>query len=372
MKSKERVHASLNRKNPDRVPVWMWYHPETVEIMSKELEIPAKYVSLAMEDDIRQTWVANNYAMEGIVHQYDGESHTDAWGIRWVKVGPFNQIAHYPLAEATDEKISGYTFPYNRIPELLQNMIPVIALKETYFIGCDVSPCLFELLCRLRNMQNAILDFLINPGLTDRLLEKSTDFAVTISQEAVNRFELDCLWTGDDVGGQQAMILDPDMWRSRVKPHLKKIIEVGKTRGLWIAFHSCGAIRPIIPDLIEIGVNLLNPVQANCPGMDPLDLKREFGKDLSFMGGVDTQDLLPNGTATEVRKETEKLIDGMMAGGGGYILAASHAIPPETPIENIYALYEPAGISKEKILDNAADIRKKIKYGQKDGLLYGD
>jgi len=360
MTSKERVYASLNRQKPDRVPVWMWYHPQTVEIMAKELEIPPKYISFAMEDDIRQAWVCNNYAMEGVVHQYDGESHTDQWGIKWVKVGPFNQIAHYPLAVATDEEISGYKLPYDHIPELLQSMNPVVALKNEYFIGCDVSPCLFEFICRLRNMQNAILDFLVNPELMDRLLEKSSDFAVAISQEAVNRFDLDMLWTGDDVGGQQAMILDPGMWRSRVKPHLKNILDVGKKKGLWLAFHSCGVVRPIIPDLIEIGVHILNPVQANCPGMNPLELKKEFGKELTFLGGIDTQHLLPNGSVTEVRKETELLIDGMTADGGGYILAASHAIPPETPIRNIFAMYESAGVSKEKILDNAADIRRKI------------
>ena len=360
MNSKERVHASLSRKNPDRVPVWMWYHPDTVKILAKDLEIPPQYVSYVLEDDIRQSWVSNNYAMEGIVHEHDGESHTDDWGIKWVKVGPFNQIVHYPLADLTETEIADYQFPYDRIPELLQSMNPVIALKDEYFIGCDVSPCLFELICRLRNMQNAILDFLVNPELMDRLLEKATGFNVTLSQAAVDRFDLDCLWTGDDVGGQQALILDPAMWRSRVKPYLKRIIDVGKAKNLWIAYHCCGVVRPIIPDLIEIGVNILNPVQANCPGMNPLELKKEFGGELSFMGGIDTQDLLPNGTATEVRKETEKLIEGMMAGGGGYILAASHAVPPETPIENIYAMYEPAGISKEKILDNAADIRKKL------------
>ena len=360
MNSKERVYATLNRTNPDRVPVWMWYHPETVEVLSKELEIPPQYVTAAFEDDVRQAWVSNNYAMEGIVHKQDGEGHTDQWGIRWVKVGPFNQIARYPLADVTEKEMYEYTFPYTHIPELLQNMNPVVAVKDDYFIGCDVSPCLFELVCRLRNMQNAILDFLVNPDFMDSFLAKSADFAVALSQEAVNRFDLDWLWTGDDVGGQQAMILDPDLWRSRVKPHLKKIIDVGKEKGLWIAFHSCGVVRPIISDLIEIGVNVLNPVQSNCPGMNPLELKKEFGSELTFMGGVDTQELLPKGTALEVRKETEKLIDGMMSDGGGYILAASHAIPPETPIENIYALYEPAGISKEKILDNAADIRRKI------------
>ena len=100
-----------------------------------------------------------------------------------------------------------------------------------------------------------------------------------------------------------------------------------------MAYHCCGALRPIIPDLMEIGLDVLNPVQAGCPGMDPLELKREFGEKLSFMGGVDTQDLLPFGSAADVRRATERLLDGMTAGGGGYILAASHTIPPETPDE---------------------------------------
>ncbi len=361
MNSKERVYASLHRENPDRVPIWMWFHPETAEILAKTLEIPARYVSTAMEDDVRQTWVANNYAMEGIVHQHDGETHTDQWGVKWVKEGPFNQIEHYPLADVTDEKILNYQFPYDKIPELLQNMEPVIALKDEYFIGCDVSPCLFELICRLRNMENAIIDFLLNPHIMDSLLEKATDFAVKISQEAVNRFDIDWLWTGDDIGGQQALIIDPDTWRTAIKPRLKRILDVGKQKGLWTAFHSCGEIRPIIPDLIEIGVNVLNPIQGNCPGMNAAELKKEFGRELTFMGGVDTQNLLPNGTAAEVAKTTEKLIDVMTADGGGYILAASHTVPPETPLENIFAMYAVAGVPKEKIFDNAAVIRQNLR-----------
>ena len=360
MNSKERVKASLSRKNPDRVPVWMWFHPETAEILANKLEIPTQYVSTVFEDDVRQTWVANNYAMEGIVHQYDGETHTDQWGIEWVKIGPFNQISHYPLADLSDDEILVYQFPFDKIPQLLKNMDPVIALKDDYFIGCDVSPCLFELICRLRNMQNAITDLLLNPLISDFLLEKACDFAVEISREAVDRFDLDWLWTGDDVGGQQALIMDPDTWRSCIKPRLKRILDVGKQKGLWTAFHSCGEIRPIIPDLIEIGVNVLNPIQCNCPGMNAAELKKEYGKELSFMGGVDTQELLPNGTATEVEKTTAALIDVMTSDGGGFILAASHTVPPETPLDNIFAMYSAAGISKEKIFDNAADIRRKL------------
>ncbi len=111
------------------------------------------------------------------------------------------------------------------------------------------------------------------------------------------RFPLDWLWTGDDVAGQQAMLLHPDLWRALVKPHLRRVAAVGTAHGLPVAFHCCGALRPIIPDLIELGITVLNPIQCNCPGMDPLELKAEFGAALTFMGGVDTQELLPHGSA---------------------------------------------------------------------------
>ncbi|MEW6510149.1 MAG: uroporphyrinogen decarboxylase family protein, partial [Bacteroidota bacterium] len=127
-----------------------------------------------------------------------------------------------------------------------------------------------------------------------------------------------------------------------------------------VAYHCCGTLRPIIPDLVEMGLDVLNPIQSNCPGMDAAELKREFGSQLAFMGGLDTQELLPLGTAQQVLKETRKLIDVMTADGGGYILAASHAVPPETPLENVFAIYEAAGITKEEILDRAAGMREKI------------
>ena len=126
-------------------------------------------------------------------------------------------------------------------------------------------------------------------------------------------------------------------------------------------FRRCGEfavdLAPIIPDLIDMGLDVLSPVQCNCPGMEALQLKREFGTELSFMGGVDTRGLLPSGTAEEVRRATRVLIDGMTADGGGYILAASHTIPPETPVDNIFAMYHEAGITREQACDRAADIR---------------
>ena len=152
-------------------------------------------------------------------------------------------------------------------------------------------------------------------------------------------------------------MMSPEMWREQIKPELQRVFDVGKAANLWIAHHCCGSLRPIIPDLIEMGLDVLNPIQCNCPGMDPLVLKKEFGRDLAFMGGVDTVDLLPTGTVEQVRRSTARLLEGMTADGGGYILAASHTIPPETPDENIFALYAEAGVSKEEILDRSSKIR---------------
>ncbi len=359
MNSKQRVHAALRRQPVDRVPIFMWFHPETGRRLAALLEIPPACLGEAMGNDVSMTWVNNNYAMEGIVHDHDGEGHTDAWEISWVKQGPFNQIARFPLAQATRRQTLAYRFPLAHLDELMQPMAPVAAAAGEMFIGCDVSPCVFEMYWRLRGMEQAMLDMSGDPELIDAMFGRCADFAALLSQEACARFHLDWLWTGDDVASQQSLLISPAMWRRMVKPHLARIVAVGKKRGLWVAYHCCGALRPIIPDLIEIGLDVLNPVQSDCPGMEPLELKREFGKDLAFMGGVDTVNVLPNGSAADVRRATARLIEGMTADGGGYILAASHTVPPETPDANIFAMYAEAGLSRAEIFDRAATIRAR-------------
>lgn len=359
MTSKERMYRALQKKPVDRIPIFMWYHPETFQKLARTLEISLDSFDLVMCNDVKQKWVGNNYAMEGITHEHDGEGHTDQWGIEWVRQGGFNQIHKSPLENASEKEIFDYRFPVEHIDQLLKSMDTIVPFSKEYFIGCDISPCLLELLFRIRGMEKSFLDTLASPDISNNLLLKAATFAIEIGEKACNKFPLDWLWTGDDVGGQQSMMLSPELWRSMIKPHLKNIFEVGKKKGLWVAYHSCGAISPIIPDLIEIGLDVLNPIQCNCPGMNAIELKKEFGKELSFMGGVDTQHLLPDGTSDEVYRETLKLIESMTDDGGGYILAASHTIPPETPIENIFAMYRAAGVTREEIYDRAADARKK-------------
>jgi len=357
MTSKDRVLAALRRQPADRVPVFMWFHPGTARRLGRLLEIPADRVAEAMGDDIRQTWVNNNYAMEGIAHERDGEGHTDYWGIEWVKEGEFNQAVRHPLSDAPPEALLEYEFPLSRVDELVSLMTPLVERRKQYFIGVDVSPCVFEMYNRLRGMENALFDLVAHPAEASVLLERCGDFSVLLAEESLARYDLDWLWLGDDVAGQQSMMMNPDLWRDMIKPHLKRVADVGRAKGLPVAYHCCGALAPIIPDLIEIGITVLNPIQCGCPGNGPERLKAEFGAALTFMGGVDTVDLLPHASAQEVYRATARLIEIMTRDGGAYILAASHTIPPETPDANIFAMYEAAGITRKTIFDRAAAIR---------------
>ena len=362
MTPRERVHAALRREPVDRVPVFLWFHPQTAQRLAKLLDIPASAVGAAMGDDVRMTWVNNNYAMEGIVHEHEGESHVDDWGIRWTREGAFNQPSGFPLAGLPREDVLAYRFPEERMDFLLGQMKPVTAQAGRYFIGCDVSPCAFEMYWRLRGMEDAIIDIAADPELARAMFARCAGFSLRLAQRACAEMPLDWLWCGDDVAGQQAMVMSPAAWRDLIKPLLAEVFAAGKSRGLWVAHHCCGALRPIISDLVEIGLDVLNPVQAGCPGMDPLELKAELGDRLAFMGGLDTQRIVPFGTARDVRRETERLINGMTApvggrGAGGYILAGTHTIPPETPDENIFAVYEAAGITRREIEQRAEEIR---------------
>ena len=142
MNSKDRMYRALQKKPVDRIPIFMWYHPQTVNKLTKSLEIQPEYFDLVMCNDVKQAWVGNNFAMEGITHENDGEGHTDQWGIQWVKQGAFNQICKSPLENASPEEIFNYKFPVGEMEQLLRSMDRVIPFSKDYFIGCDISPCL--------------------------------------------------------------------------------------------------------------------------------------------------------------------------------------------------------------------------------------
>ena len=335
MNSKERVYAALRREPTDRVPIFMWYHPQTRERLGKLLEVPPQYVPIVMGDDIRQTWVSNNYPMEGVVHERDGQSHVDDWGIEWTRIDGFNQISKYPLINAGPEQMLRYKFPYDRRDPLVDLMKPVMELRRDYFVGCDVSPCVFEMYWRLQGMEKTLMELSLQRDLAKEMMRRCTEFSIALSEAACRRFDLDWLWLGDDAGGQRSMLMSPDMWRDMVKPFLKQNADVAKRRGLYAAFHSCGAVRPIIPDLIEIGLDVLNPIQPAC--MDPAELKSKYGDKLCFWGSMDEQHTLPFGSATDVQAEVQTRLN-TIGKHGGLILGPTHHVQLDTPLENFWAM----------------------------------
>ena len=336
--AKQRVLKALKKEPVDRVPVCLWMHPDTTKALMNYFELTQEQLQDLLFQDVRQIWVNNNYAMEGIVHEGDGEGHVDDWGIEWVKQHGFNQIKRSPFTNLQAKDITKKAFPYEKLDTLMQPMGALAQISNDYFLGCDVSPCAFELFSRLRGMEEALLDVILDPQGANQAITACLDFSFFLAEHALRTYQLDWLWTGDDIAGQQGMLMNPAIWRQMIKPGLQKVFSLAKEQGIPVAYHCCGALRPIIPDLIEIGLDVLHPIQPNCPGMDPESLKNEFGKNLAFIGGLDTQDLIPNAPSHIVRVETEKLVEVMTSDGGGYILAASHTVPPETPLKNIFAI----------------------------------
>lgn len=179
MNSKERVYAAMQKKAVDRIPIFMWYHPATVQKLSQFLEIAPKYFDQLIRNDVKQTWIGNNFAMEGITHDNNDEGHTDEWVIEWVKQGLFNQIHKSPLENVSEEEILNYKFPVRHIDQLLKSMDRIIPFSKDYFIGGDFSPCFLELMFRIRGMEHTFFDLLAARDITNELFSQGIMWVVS-------------------------------------------------------------------------------------------------------------------------------------------------------------------------------------------------
>jgi len=203
---------------------------------------------------------------------------------------------------------------------------------------------LFEMHQRVRGMENAMLDPFMHGVNSDLLVGKLADLKIEFWEALLDETAevVDIVGEGDDYGTQQSQLIPPEQFRAYYKPHIERVLKFIKARkpGLKILFHSCGNVRPIIPDLIEIGVDILNPVHVTATGMEPLRLKKDFGKEIVFWGGgVDTQHVLPSGTPRQVKDDVRKNLDAL-APGGGFVFSTIHNIQAEVPPRNIEAMLE--------------------------------
>lgn len=257
-------------------------------------------------------------------------------------VGIYSEIVEYPLANAsTEQDILNYPFPDPNAPGRFDSAMSMMdTYSNKYGIIGDVETMFFEISWYLTGLEKFLTDMMIEAEYQTHLMDKIMNYILVAGKRLIET-GVDILWCGDDFGGQQGMIIDPDTWRQIFKPRIKYMFEeFRKVRpDIKIAWHSCGSILPIIPDFIEIGLDILNPIQPLAHGMDPLFLKKTYGKDLVFFGGIDVQQLLPYGSTQMVKDEVRRRID-ILGKDGGYIVAPAHNIQPDTPIENIMAFFE--------------------------------
>jgi len=201
----------------------------------------------------------------------------------------------------------------------------------------------FEICCLLRGMDQFMIDLALDPGFAAALLDRVADGLLELARQtlAAGGGAYAFYEYNDDIGSQRTLMMSPRMWREFIKPRMASFCTLIHAFGAKVRYHSCGSIRPVIPDLIEIGVDILNPIQPLARDMEPVSLKAEFGDHLCFDGGIDTQHLLPAGTPGEVRAEVRRMIDNV-GRNGGYILAGSHTLQADVPVANLVALVEEA------------------------------
>ncbi len=344
MTSKERVYKAIRHEEPDRIPLYVWYHPTVADILAEKEGCSGWDLEIKLGNDILQTWVSINRSQVKV--EKDGVVFTDEFGIKWRHEGQYNMIIYSPLADVSPENYGDYIFPDPDDPERYEIFKSLINdYGDEYFIGSDVSGSIFEPLAHICGMENILTNMIIFPDETKLLLDRVTEFTLKICR---NSLELgaDMIWFGDDVGTQKDMIMSPEMWRREFKPRMKYMIDILRKQqsDVIIAYHSCGTIRQIIPDLIEIGVNVLNPVQAKCANMNQVEISGEFGDKLTFHCGIDTQFTLPFASDEEFEDEMKTIISEI-APGGGLIFTGSHTIQDDTSINRIYRMLE---ILKEK------------------------
>ncbi len=375
MKSRERVRIALNHQEPDRIPIDLG--GSIVSSITRSAYLDLKhYLGLPVEEIKLLDYVQQlPYLTEDLMQRFqvdfrmvqlpaatapglnvfeDGEylAFIDRWGAKLHmprQGGLYFDWVDFPLKKTTQGELEKYRWPQpDPLEYTLQLRDQAKILYETTdyaLVGSAViGGGIFEQPARTMGLENFLMALLREPQFADGLMERITDIYI----ESCNRY-LDLLggylqvftfW--DDLCTQDGWMISPDLYRMLIKPKQKRLVEAikKKTRAK-LFYHSCGATFDLIPDLIDLGFDILNPVQVSARGMDTRRLKNTFGKDIVFWGGVDTQSVLPFGTREQVADEVKRRIDDL-APGGGFVLAAVHNIQAFVPPENIVALFDTA------------------------------
>lgn len=345
MTSRERMLAAMNREPVDRIPTDIWATPEVWD------KLRARFGS---DDQVRESLhidgmasVNATYAGPAMAPCPEGES-VDMWGMRFKPVayemGVYQEQVFYPLSEATTiDDLEAYRWPSVGWFDYSQIRAAAERLHSTRVVECGyMAP--FFLHNKLRGLEASLIDPMDDPDFTRHFLNRLCDFFYEHHRRMFETCDglIDVAQVTDDLGSQSGPLISLELYRSFYAPHHRRFIDLCHEFGIKVFHHDDGSIRSFLPDLVEMGIDVLNPVQWTCADMELVGLKRDFGSSICFHGAIDNQRILPFGTPADVRAEVRRCIDALASDGVGYIVAPCHNLQVVSPLANIIALYDEA------------------------------
>jgi len=369
MTSRDRVLRALNHQEPDRVPLDLGgTHDSSIVVegyerlkahfgVSTPTQIMQRMTRAATVDEaVLQALGIDTRAIvigsprRSVAAELGPREYRDMWGVERVhpEGGYYYDQRRAPLeGSITVADVRRHTWPDPEDPGLLEGMAARLAWIRAHTEAAAILtlPAPFVHLSQfIRGFQDWYTDFILGTDVLEALFDAVLDITIRIAERELEAFgrDVDVVRCGDDLGGQNGLQVGREHYLRYIKPrHAKFFRRVRELTPAKLMFHSCGSIVDILPDLIETGVQIINPVQVTARGMDPAFLKREFGRDLVFWGGTDSQKTLPFGTAEEVRAMVARLID-TFGPGGGFVFSSCHNIQPDVPLENVLAMFAQA------------------------------
>jgi uroporphyrinogen decarboxylase len=376
MTSRQRLLAALDHQVPDRVPIDLggnqtgihklayqalldhWGLSEPIEIMDavQQLARPSEAVLQRFHVDTRYiaAGAASDFAGGIVTRTRDGRlwhDLTDEFGVTWSMPDDhpyYMDISHHPLAGATLADLDAYPFPKGDDPGRfvgLRQRAEELRRQTPYAVVSGISGVVYEICWYLRGLEQWFMDMLTQPEFCEALLDRTLRFWMDWFRAFLDEVGdlVDVIMIGDDLAGQKGPLFKPDFYRRVVRPRQRKLVEYirGRTPAkIW--YHTCGACAGYIPDLLENGIDILNPVQISAAGMDPAVLKSRFGDRLVFWGGaIDAQHVLPTASPETVREQVRQNL-AIWKPCGGYVFNNVHNIQAGVPPQNIVALFEAA------------------------------
>lgn len=348
MTPKERILAAIDHKPVDRIPTDYWGTAEATQKLMTGLGVKGEMELWKRLDIDKILWAHPLYI--GPELQRTGNIITDYWGVKSMPVpyadgsGIYYEMCEHPLEkfETIDEIEANYSWPkadwfdFSGIEEQC-------SAHPDYAMECGyMAP--FYMYANIRGLEQTLVDLASDEELANYMLSKICDFLFEYHQrtfEAGNG-KIDIAQVTDDFGTQTGLMISIRMFDRYFKDQYIRFINLVKSYGIRVFHHDDGAIMPMIPGLVDIGIQVLNPIQWHLPGMGLEELKRRFGKDICFHGGIDNQEVLPFGTVEDVITEVKTCLDILGGDGTGYILAPCHNVQSISPVENVIALYETA------------------------------